>query len=416
MKKITLLSIITAVYFVFAAATYAQQSSVFTTGLQGPTKIITAGQSHLLVTETGTPAPNTSRVSLVDRTTGARRTLIGGLPSAFNSIEQAPSGASALKLSGLKLYITIGQGDSVIPGGRGDLKANPYPATPLNNSVLELTLPADYEVLTSAFTLFAGNQATLAGGAQVSLQNAEGKSLNVRLVANLPDYKMEHRPFLPQGNVRPANVFGVETAGGNLYVVDASFNQVYKINPLTGAYETFAEFAPYENPLPFGPPFSEAVPDNIRLYGNRLLVPHLTGFPFAPGNSTVMQVSLADGSQESLFRGLTSAMDVLPVPISGLYEAFYVLEFSANMLGNPTPPGKLKLFVNEDEPVVLLSNLISPTSMARDGETGDLFITEIFTGRIIRVPGTFSPMTQLSNSENGQSVCSPCTFPLRKNK
>ncbi len=36
-------------------------------------------------------------------------------------------------------------------------------------------------------------------------------------------------------------------------------------------------------------------------------------------------------------------------------------------------------------PVVIVSNLISPTSMARDEHTGDIFVTEIFTGRIIRV-------------------------------
>ncbi len=36
-------------------------------------------------------------------------------------------------------------------------------------------------------------------------------------------------------------------------------------------------------------------------------------------------------------------------------------------------------------PVVMVSNLISPTSMARDEHTGDIFVTEIFTGRIIRV-------------------------------
>lgn len=398
MKKIILLSIITAAYCVLSGTTsvFAQASSIFTTGLQGPTKIITAGQSHLLVAETGTPAPNTSRISLVDRTTGVRRTLIDGLPSAFNRIENAPSGASGLKLSGLKLYLTTGQGDSVVSGNHGGLKANPNPATPLNNSVLELALPADYEILTSSFTLSLNNQTTLAAGSPVSLLNADGKILNIRLVVNLPDHWRQHVPGIPQYNVRPANVFGVEMALGNLYVIDASFNLLYKVNPATDEYSVFTTFAPIENPLPFGPPFSEAVPNNVRLYGNRLLVTQLGGFPFAPGASSLSQVSLLDGSQESQFRGLTSPMDVLPVPVSGLYEAFYVLEFTANMLGNPTPPGKLKLFVNEDNPVVLLSNLISPTSIARDGETGDLFITEIFPGRIIRVPGTFNPNTQLS--------------------
>lgn len=396
MKNLTYTAIFITFYFAFVNLwpAAAQTSSVLTTGLQGPTKIVAAGSAHLLVSETGTPAPNSSRISLVDRATGARRTLIDGLPSGFNTVEQSPSGASGLKLSNLKLYVTIGQGDSVKPGGRGDIVANPYPATPLNNSVLELILPADYEVLNGAFTLTLNHQKTLAGGSPVTLQNAEGKILGVRLVANLPDYKMEPRPFLPQGNVRPANVFGVETAFGSLYVVDASFNQLYKIDPATGAFETFAVFAPRPNPLPFGPPFSEAVPSSVRLVGNQLLVPTLIGFPFPQNVSQVRQVSLVSGLHTAFIENLTSAIDVLPVPFPGNFDCYYVLEFSANFLGQPQAPGRLKLFVPANNqnaagetlvPVTLLTNLVSPTSLARDPETGDLFVTEIFPGRIIRV-------------------------------
>jgi hypothetical protein len=49
-------------------------------------------------------------------------------------------------------------------------------------------------------------------------------------------------------------------------------------------------------------------------------------------------------------------------------------------------PGRLSRFDQPDgAAVVLLTNLISPTSLARDETSGNLFITEIFTGRIIRV-------------------------------
>jgi hypothetical protein len=424
MKTIKLLIVLTTIYLVFinASQSFAQATGVFTTGLTAPTKIITAGQSSLLVAEAGTLTPNQGRVSLVNRASGARTTLIGGLPSGINRAEgqPAPSGPSGLKLNGLKLYLTIAQGDAVIPGGRGGLQVNPNPATPLNDSILELTLPADYEALASGFTLSFNDQSSLINGGTVTLLNAEGKTLAVRMVANLPDWKREPAPNLPQSNVRASNVFGIELANGNLYAVDASFNQLYKVNPATGAYETFASFSPKPNPLPFGPPFSEAVPNNVRLYGTRLLVTQLTGFPFAAGVSEVREVNLADGSQASFVGGLTSTMDILPVAIPGDYDLFFVLEFSANMLGNPTPPGRLKLYRNlksansnaegDIDPILLVSNLISPTSLARDGETGDLFVTEIFTGRIIRVSATVSPNTQLSN--NNQDVCNPCTFPL----
>ena len=63
----------------------AQTTSVFTTGLTTPNKLISAGGNSLLVAEAGTLVPNTGRVSRVDRTTGARQTLISGLPSAVNT-------------------------------------------------------------------------------------------------------------------------------------------------------------------------------------------------------------------------------------------------------------------------------------------------------------------------------------------
>ena len=187
MKQIKPLFFAPVLFFlVLIPATRTFSREVFTAGLLAPTRIITAGQSHLLVAETGTAVANSGRISLVNRVTGARRTLIDGLPSAFNSVEQAPSGPSGLKLVGLKLYITIGQGDSVIRGGRGGTVVNPNPATPLNNSVLELILPADYEVLASGFVLSLDDQNNLAKSLPVSLQNTEGKTMNLRLVANLP--------------------------------------------------------------------------------------------------------------------------------------------------------------------------------------------------------------------------------------
>lgn len=386
-----LLFVTTLFFFMFIPAERVFSREVFTTNLKGPTKIITAGQSHLIVAETGTAAPNSGRISLVNRVTGARRTLIDNLPSGFNVVEHSPSGPSGIKLDGLRLYLTIGQGDSVKPGPRGGLVANPNPATPLNNSVLELTLPPDYEVLTSGFALSMSDQHLLSKGVQVLLQNAEGKTMNLRLVANLPDYKIENRPGLPQGNVRPANLFGVEAAFGVLYVVDASFNQVYFVFPSTGEYFIHATFPARPNPLPFGPPFVEAVPTNVRAYGNSLLVTCFTGFPFASGLSDIRQLDPKSGLGGVLQGGLTSTMDVLPVAMPQNQSMLYILEFTTNMLAQPMPPGRLTL-KTPVQTFLISDTLISPTSIARDAETGNLFITEIFTGNIVRLmPGIMAP-------------------------
>ncbi len=135
MKHIKLLTIF-AIWTIILLTNenFAQPAtSVLTGGLNSPNKIITAGQTSLLVSENGTMMPNNGRISMINKTTGARQTLIDGLPSGINTAEgmPAPSGPSGLKLKGLTLYLTIGQGDSVVPGGRGGLAANGSPATPL---------------------------------------------------------------------------------------------------------------------------------------------------------------------------------------------------------------------------------------------------------------------------------------------
>ena len=70
------------------------------------------------------------RVSVIDRKTGARRTLIGGLPSAINQSPAGPepTGPSGLALRGRTLYVLIGQGDVVVPGpAPGSEVPNPNP-------------------------------------------------------------------------------------------------------------------------------------------------------------------------------------------------------------------------------------------------------------------------------------------------
>ena len=379
----------------FALSATAQTTSVLTAGLEKPNRIITAGDNSLLVAEGGTTAPNSGRLSLVDRTSGARRTIIDALPSGVNNLGGAPSpsGPSGLKLHGHTLFLTIGPGDAVQNVGPGLESPNPNPSSPLYDSVLELNLPGKYEQLTSGFTLSLSDQTTLAGGGEVELTNAEGLTLGIRLIADFPNYQPNPRPGFPN-NQRASNIFGVELFQKNLYVVDASFNLIYRVEIADGSFEPFVTFPNRPNPLfpTMGGPFVEPVPDNIHRVGNQLLVPLLTGFPFVAGLAEVQTVALKGGDRETLIPNLTSAIDVLHVETDDLSgDRYYALEFSASMLGIPQNPGvalpgRLKFFAASDAaPLTLVSNLISPTAMARDEATGDIFVTEIFTGRIIRV-------------------------------
>jgi hypothetical protein len=70
-KTLTLGLTITLTIMLGAVAAQAQGTSVFTTGLNRPAKMISAGQASLMVAEAGTTAPNSGRISLVNRSTGA---------------------------------------------------------------------------------------------------------------------------------------------------------------------------------------------------------------------------------------------------------------------------------------------------------------------------------------------------------
>jgi hypothetical protein len=361
----------------------AQTAEVLTTGLILPVKVILAGNKSLLVSESGTTTPNTGRISLINRNNGNRRTLIDGLPSGVNNLGGTPlqTGPSGLTLSGRSLYVTIAVGDAVQNVGPGLESPNPKPSSPLFNSILRITLPNEYENLAGPFTLTAAHQGILANKGTVVLTNAGGQQLSIRLIINLPNFRKEPREEAPN-NVRSSNPYAVELFQNKLYIADAAFNHISQVNTDGSGRRTFVKFATRPNPLfpDLGGPEIEAVPDNIHRVGNKLLVPLLTGFPFAADVAEIRSINITGGKQDVLISNLTSAIDVLDAG-SGQY---FTLEFSVNLLAND--PGRLKFYSSSTaDPVTLISDLVSPTSMAFDQNKKVIFITNIFPGTITRV-------------------------------
>lgn len=376
-----------------AAVAPAQTTSVLTEGLDLPSKLEKGPGETLIVAENGTTDPNTGRISIVDQKTGDRRTLISGLPSGVNDLGggEDVSGPSGLLLRGNTLYVTIGNGDSVLSGGGPGLESpNPTPSSALFNSVLELTLPGGFHVMPEGFELTMAGQDEIVNMGYTSLSNSFGRKLTVRLVSNLPDYIPNPLPDFPD-NVKASNLYGVEIFRRSLYVVDAGLNRLHQVSLKRGEAETFVTFAPIANPLPFGPPFIEAVPDSVLRFGNTLLVTNLTGFPFVPGLSGVKAVGLKDASVSPFITDLTSAIDIAKAlegdvdeEAAGDGAVFYTLEFSVDQLGGA--PGRIRYYSTPaSEPVDVVTDLITPTSIEVNGRTGDVFVSEIFTGRIIRV-------------------------------
>lgn len=359
-------------------------TSVVASGLKAPVKSIVTPKGNLLVAEAGS-GPNTGRISIID-SSGNRRTLIDGLPSGLAPPNLDPSGPSGLALRGRTLFITIGAGDGTLPGPLPATEMiNPSPSSPFLSSVLKFRLTQQVEDSTQGFTVTLADQTDIQTRGFAKLTDSAGSEVFLEVLVNFPNFTPDSRPNFA-GNVRASNPFGITVNGRKLYVVDASQNQIWEVDSDTGERRSVIVFGPRMNSLfpNLGPPFIDSVPDSVRVVGKTLLVPLLTGFPFVPATAEIRKVRLVNGANEPFISGLSSAIDVLPFVDQSGENRFFVLEFSTNQLSGA--PGRLSRYDQPNgTPVVLVNNLVAPTSLARDDTTGDLFVTEIFPGRVTRV-------------------------------
>lgn len=369
-------ALILGVFFLSSAIATAQVVRPFATGLLGPMKIVAQPDGTLLVAEAGT-GPNTGRISLIDRD-GRRFTVIDGLPSGLHGRD--PSGPSGVLLAGQRLFILIGSGDAAIAGpAPGSELPNPNPASPLLSSVLLVEF--ETETLPLGFSLPPSAQPRIARGEGIYTHNVDGQHVRVSRLVDFPDYVAEPRPDVP-GNVRLSNPFGMIGSATHLDIVDASRNLVFSVEVSEPNPRTLTTFASVRSTLPMGPPFVDAVPSNIRAYGDSLLVPFLTGFPFGAGAASVQTVNRHTGTMSTTISGLQTAIDVLPNGPVG--APLYVLEFSSSLTTGA--PGRLVRFDTPDaRPTVIADGLMGPTSIAIDPRSGDVWASELFSGRVVRI-------------------------------
>ena len=353
---------------------------VVASGLMAPSKLLAVSRG-ILVAEGG-KGPHTGRVSFIDRD-GRRSTLIDGLPAGLAAPNNEPSGVNGLAFKNRTLFMAIGSGDSVIVGpGPGSEVPNPNRSSPILSSVLALELERSVEISAGGFLLVPADHAILAKGDPVLLRSPSGETATLRLVIDIPDYLPAPRPNVPN-NVVVSNPFGLETADScGLWLVDASRNQIWRINWCERTYTAAVSFPRYANPLPIGTPMIDAVPTSARTHEGKLLVTFLTGFPFPPGVAEVRVVRPDTDENEVLFRGHRMLLDVLYSDRGS--DGFYVLEFSADP--NAMLPGRLIFYDSKNAaPVVVTSNLVGPTNMALSPFSDELMISEIVTGRIVAV-------------------------------
>lgn len=349
-------------------------------GLDSPYKLRLTPEGSLLVAEGGTQVTG-ARVTLVTPSGGGKKTLLSGLPAAPGEAGTF-GGVTDMILRDKTLYVLMGQGDVVTAG---TLPGTEVPnskgaSSPLFSSLLSVRFSTPPGELQREFVLTPAHHFTLADGNDVELDNGAGAKATISLVSDFRDVTPDALTV-----TRASNPFGMEIDPENpsiAYVADSGGNKVVRVDLGTGRSRSIAYFAPVRNPLPFGPPVMDPVPTSVRFYAGQLLVTFLTGFPFAPGAASAMLVNPVTGQQSPFINSRTTAMDIAWRP-HGERPQFFVLEFSGNMTANPALPGSLIQYDTE-APKVLFAGLITPVGMALNADTGEIYVTELGTGRIIK--------------------------------
>jgi len=363
-------------------------------GLKTPTRIVMTPAGNLLVAESGDRPPafvaNHGRISLVDRA-GTRRTLLGGLPSGLDLENNNPLGPTAISLSDrFTLYVAFGVGDVTKRNASGAEAANPAgPSSALFSSLWRVRFSRPVDDVSGFAVDPAAHYSVLADGDELQLQNDAGERARILVLADLRDLY----PGAPTPNpISASNPFGLLKLEDAFYLADGGQNSVVRVDRETGRIRTITHFPNLPNTRvpPIVGPFVQPVPNGIRrLSEDEALVTLFSGFPFGVGAGRIDRVHVRSGASSAFISGLTMPIDVLPLGHSA--GPFLVLEYASSFSlpgpGTPpqfVPPGRVLLFGGNAAPALLTSDLVSPASMALDFRTGELFVAELVTGKIVR--------------------------------
>ena len=244
-----------------------------------PIDVNVDAQNNAWVTSSGTGNNDSQVIKVLPD--GTKQTIIAGLPSFFDFIANELKGTMSARL--------MDDGRIIVCQGEG--------VEPLSSTILE----------------FHGDD-YLSKGAPLTLG--------------------DHRSALMVGEWAVANGFDhsnpysfVETPNGDIIISDAAANAIFRFSKNANELELLAEFPPFPNPTPIGPPFVEVVPTKILAHPNGgYLVSTLTGFPFLDGAASIYHLQ-ENGDVQPHAVGLTLVTDMDFDPNDGKLVALQFAKF-----------------------------------------------------------------------------------------
>lgn len=170
-------------------------------------------------------------------------------------------------------------------------------------------------------------------------------------------------------------------ANGNILIADAGANSILKWEKTSGNLSIVKTLDGIPNPLPFGPPVSDAVPTDIvtKPDGSGFYVCNLTGFPFLEGTATIFNLDNS-GNLTPWQTDFSSLTDLGYDPKDGnlcamQFAIFGPVDTTLNFI--PGTGAVIKVFPDGSRDT-LTTGLIGLNPSFTFDAVGNLYVTDLF--------------------------------------
>jgi hypothetical protein len=301
-RLLTLLSVTALLTVAIAASASAEpvDVDVIASELDNPRHVAIGPDGDVYVAESGQGGDHATSKSCFDSPEGFACT---GATGAVTRISRHRGHSHQHRIAtGLASFAPVGGGNAIGPHGvfvKGDsvFVTNGGPTAPTREDEVVLRDP----------TLVAEEPVSALYGTLLKIRR-HGR---FRQIADLWRFEHDVNPDEELGNeLIDSNAVDVLARHGRLLVADAGGNTILRVSR-RGAIRVLSLFPNVETPGPMGPVPMNAVPTGV-VSGpdGAYYVSQLTGFPFPVGGANVFRVNPATGAFTTYATGFTNAMDL----------------------------------------------------------------------------------------------------------
>jgi hypothetical protein len=356
---------------------------VIASGLDNPRHVAVSPSGDVYVAESGRGGDHATSRSCFDSPEGFACT---GATGAVTRVSRHGGHRARFRQEriarGLASFAPVGGGNAIGPygifaGGRDVFVTNGGPTAP--------TRGAPPVVVLRDPTLVAEEPVSALYGTLLKLR----KHKRPQQIADLWRFEHDVNPDAGVGNpLIDSNPVDVLADHGRFLVADAGGNTILRVSA-RGAIRVLSLFPNVDTPSPFGTIPMQAVPTGVvKGPDGAYYVSQLTGFPFPVGGARIFRVNPSTGAYTTYATGFTNAIDLAFGRDGTLYVLEID---SDSILGGSTAGGLLAVRRGGGTPrriALPAGTLVEPGGIAV-GRHGELFVTnhsrEAGAGQVLRI-------------------------------